>query len=413
MKLIFIFLFTASVCNLSASENWNRFRGINGEGRFKKINLPVTWNSRDYTWEIKLPGVGHSSPVIWGNKLFTTCASTSGATQYVSSIDCKTGQVLWQKEFNSVPYSHHKFNSYASSSPAVDQDFVFVSWTTKNSNDLICMDHSGKLIWRRDFGTFQTQHGNGFSPIVHKEFVFVTHDHESDSALFALNRKTGKTLWKVDRIGSKPSSSTPTIYETNNGKTYVVSSSQSHGCYAVDVETGKILWETGQGTLDKRSVSSPYFSGGHFFASCGSGGRGSRFLIIQPPTEEDKNISIKHIITKNAPYVPTSLVIEDFVFILTDSGIASAIDLESGNTLWRERVDGNFFASPIICGNIIFACSTDGKVFTMIAKRSGIEILGNSVLGETTHNTPAISEDGIFFRTYSKLFHIRVISSGL
>ena len=103
MKLIFIFLFTASVCNLSASENWNRFRGINGEGRFKKINLPVTWTSRDYTCEIKLPGVGHSSPVIWGNKLFTTCASTSGATQYVSSIDCKTGQVLWQKEFNSVP----------------------------------------------------------------------------------------------------------------------------------------------------------------------------------------------------------------------------------------------------------------------------------------------------------------------
>ena len=117
---------------------------------------------------------------------------------------------------------------------------------------------------------------------MHKEFVFVTHDHESDSALFALNRKTGKTLWKVDRIGSKPSSSTPTIYETNNGKTYVVSSSQSHGCYAVDIETGKILWETGQGTLDKRSVSSPYFSGGHFFASCGSGGRGSRFLIIHP-----------------------------------------------------------------------------------------------------------------------------------
>ena len=112
----------------------------------------------------------------------------------------------------------------------------------------------------------------------------------------------------MDRIGSKPSSSTPTIYETNNGKTYVVSSSQSHGCYAVDIETGKILWETGQGTLDKRGVSSPYFSGGHFFASCGSGGRGSRFLIIKPPSQNQKyKVSIKHIITKNAPYVPTSL----------------------------------------------------------------------------------------------------------
>ena len=224
------------------------------------------------------------------------------------------------------------------------------------------MDHSGKLIWRRDFGIFQTQHGNGFSPIVHKEYVFVTHDHESDSALFALNRKTGKTLWKLDRIGSKPSSSTPTIYETNNGKTYVVSSSQSHGCYAVDIETGKILWETGQGTLDKRSVSSPYFSGGHFFASCGSGGKGSRFLIIQPPKNQDDKVSIKYTITRNAPYVPTSLVIDNFVFALTDAGIASAIDLSSGELLWKERLDGNFFASPVICGDIIYVPSTDGKI---------------------------------------------------
>ena len=410
MKLIFIFLFTASVWNLSARENWNRFRGINGEGRFKKINLPVTWTGKDHTWEIKLPGVGHSSPVIWENRLFTTSASTSGATQYVSSIDCKTGQVLWQRQFNSVPYSHHKFNSFASSSPTVDQDFVFVSWTTKKSNDLICLDHSGKIIWRRDFGIFQTQHGNGFSPIVHKEYVFVTHDHESDSALFALSRKTGKILWKLDRIGSKPSSSTPTIYETKNGKTYVVSSSQSHGCYAVDIETGKILWETGQGTLDKRSVSSPYFSGGYFFASCGSGGRGSRFLIIQPPQNQNDKVSIKYTITRNAPYVPTSLVIDNFVFALTDAGIASAIDLSNGELLWKERLDGNFFASPVICGDIIYVPSTDGKIFTMKANRKSLKQLGISKLNDTAHNTPAISEQGIFFRTYSKLIHLKAKS---
>ena len=113
------------------------------------------------------------------------------------------------KEIPSAPYPHHKFNSYASSTPAVDQDYLFVSWTTKQSNDLICLDHDGKLIWRRNFGAYQTQHGNGFSPIVHGEFVIVTHDHESDSAIYALERNTGRTIWKVDRVGSKPSSSTP------------------------------------------------------------------------------------------------------------------------------------------------------------------------------------------------------------
>ena len=410
MSLRVFLLLVLVASNLGAEKNWNRFRGINGDGTFPKINLPLEWDKKEHTWEISLPGTGHASPVIWGNRIFTTCASASDATQYVLSIDCKSGMVVWQKEFLSAPYSHHKFNSYASSTPAVDQDYLFVSWTTKKSNDLICLDHDGKLIWRRDFGAFQTQHGNGFSPIVHKKYVVVTHDHEADSAIYALDRETGETIWKVDRIGSKPSSSTPMIFEANDGKCLVVSNSQSHGCYAVNLESGKIAWETGSDSLDKRSVSSPYFAGGHFFASCGSGGRGSRFLIIKPPSGKNQGSRIQHTITQNAPYVPTSLVIDDFVFVLSDAGIASAIDLKSGDTLWRKRIDGNFFASPVISGKMIFACSTDGKVFTMQASRDGLQSLGISRLEETTHNTPAISKNGIFFRTFSKLIHIRAKS---
>ena len=411
MRIFFSYIFLLSVFQASGGGNWNRFRGINGEGRFPEINLPIEWQNKDHTWEILLPSTGHSSPVIWEGQLFTTCAAENDATQYVLSIDCKTGKILWQKKFQSVPYSHHKFNSYASSTPTVDQDFLFVSWTTKNSNDLLCLNHNGKLIWRRDFGAFKTQHGNGFSPIVHKEYVFVTHDHESDSAIYALKRRTGETLWKVGRVGSKPSSSTPTIHKPKDGRTVVVSNSQSHGCYAIDIRNGKLVWETGPGSLDKRSVSSPYYAGGHFFASCGSGGRGSRFLIIKPPVNENQNAQIKHTITRNAPYVPTSLVIDDFVFVLTDAGIASAIDLESGETLWKERMEGNFFASPVICGKIIYACSTEGKVFSIEANRKHLKILGTSTLDDTTHNTPAISKEGIFFRTYSKLIHIRAKSS--
>ena len=411
MRIFFSFISLLLVFKVSGEGNWNRFRGINGEGRFPAINLPIEWQNKDHTWEISLPGTGHSSPVIWENKIFTTCASANDASQYVLLINSTNGKVQWQKKFPSAPYPHHKFNSYASSTPAVDQDYLFVSWTTKQSNDLICLNHDGKLIWRRNFGAYQTQHGNGFSPIVHGKFIIVTHDHESDSAIYALDRNTGRTIWKVDRVGSKPSSSTPTIFKNGNGKTLVVSNSQSHGCYAVDLNSGKIAWETGPGSLDKRSVSSPYYAGGHFFASCGSGGRGSRFLIIKPPVSENQNAQIKHTITRNAPYVPTSLVIDDFVFVLTDAGIASAIDLESGETLWKERVEGNFFASPVICGKIIYACSTDGKVFSIEANRKHLKILGTSRLDDTTHNTPAISKEGIFFRTYSKLIHIRAKSS--
>ena len=179
-----------------------------------------------------------------------------------------------------------EFNSYASSTPAVDQDYLFVSWTTKKSNDLIYLDHDGKLIWRRDFGAFQTQHGNGFS-IVYKKYVVVTHDHEADSAIYALDGKRERPSGKSTGL-DPPSSSTPMIFEANDGNCLVVSNSQSHGYYAINLESGKIAWETGSDSLDKRSVSSPYFAGGHFFASCGSGGRGTAFLLSNLLQEKSK-----------------------------------------------------------------------------------------------------------------------------
>ena len=126
-------------------------------------------------------------------------------------------------------------------------------------------------------GDFKPSTGTDFPPIVEGEVVVVTHDHEVKSSILCLDRKTGRTLWKTDRDGSKPSSSTPLAYRPGTaGKLQFVSNSKSHGCYGVDGRTGKVLWETGPDTLDLRSVSSPVFAQGLFFASCGSGGRGSR-----------------------------------------------------------------------------------------------------------------------------------------
>jgi outer membrane protein assembly factor BamB len=125
--------------------------------------------------------------------------------------------------------------------------------------------------------------------------------------------------------------------------------------------------------LDKRSVSSPFFGGGFFFASCGSGGRGSRLLVIKPPAINGQNPQIKHIISRNVPYVPTSLVQDNFLFILSDSGIVSAIDLETAEVLWKERIAANFFASPISCGNIIYVPSRDGKNIFFGSKSKGFQ----------------------------------------
>ena len=406
MRLFLFFLFLVCSIIVSFADEWNRFRGHNGNG-YSETSLPLSLNSENFAWQVKLPGVGHASPVLWKNTVFTTCAASNDATQFVLAYEARSGKKLWQKKFPSSLSPIHKFNSYASATPAVDQDFIYVSWTTKKSNDLLCLDHKGNLVWRRNFGNYLTQHGNGFSPIAHQQLVFVTHDHEGASALYALNRENGKTVWQVNRNGAKPSASTPVIYNAPSGKSYVVSTSQSHGCYAVEITSGKIAWETGPDTLDKRSVSSPYWGGGFFFASCGSGGRGSRFLIIQPPRNDNEKVHIKHSITRNAPYVPTSLVVDDFVFALSDSGIASAIDLMSGEVLWKERLAGNFFASPILSRKTIFVPSRDGKIFALEVNRKKLKVLEVSTIGDIIHNTPALSEAGIFLRTFSQLIHIQ------
>ena len=169
------------------------------------------------------------------------------------------------------------------------------------------------MIWKRDFGAYETEHGNGFSPIVYGAHVFVTHDHESDSALYALNRKTGKTIWKVDRTGSKPSASTPTIYQTKQGKPW---SSPLHNRMDATpwiLKVAKFHGKQARAVLINE-VSPPLTFPADIFASCGSGGRGSRFLIVKPPTALTGKAEIKHTITRNAPYVPQAWLLKTLSF---------------------------------------------------------------------------------------------------
>ncbi len=408
MKRHFVFLALAfGFTGATAKEDgeWTRFRGPNGTGHGVAEGLPVQWADKDYSWKVKLPGVGHASPVLWGERLFTTCADEGDGAQYVLCYDAISGEKIWERKLQSKKYPHHKFNSFASATPSVDADSLYVSWTTKETNELLCFDHSGELLWRRDFGGYETQHGNGFSPIVHGELVALTHDHYGKSSVVAVNRKTGKTVWQTSRASAKPSSSTPCVYQPKNGPLQFVTSSMAHGCYGVDAKTGKILWETGPDTLDLRSVASPYPANGRFFASCGSGGRASRFASVIPPKGGQGKATVAYSLRKNISYVPTSIAKGDLLFVLTDGGIASCLDLATGETKWRERLGGNYFASPVLVGNVIYAVSREGEVVTF-APTNQFKVLGRSKLGDLTYNTPAVANGSLYFRTFSQLFRL-------
>ncbi len=402
-----LFLTIACCVGAQAKDDaeWTRFRGPNGTGHGQAKGLPVQWTDQDYAWKVKLPGVGHASPVLWGERLFTTCADEGDGAQYVLCYDAVNGEKIWQKKLQSVKYPHHKFNSFASATPSVDADHLYVNWTTKASNDLLCFEHGGKLLWRRDFGGYETQHGNGFSPIVHRELVVLTHDHYGKSSVVAVDRKTGKTVWQTSRSSAKPSSSTPCVYQPKDGPLQFVTNSMAHGCYGIDAKTGKILWETGPDTLDLRSVSSPYFAGGRFFASCGAGGRGSRFAAVIPPKGGKGKPAIAFSFDKGLPYVPTSIAKGDLLFFITDGGIASCHDLATGKMKWRERLGGNYFASPVLVGEAIYAVSREGMVVAL-APTGKFKVLGRGNLGELTYNTPAVANDSLYFRTYSQLFRL-------
>ena len=391
--------------NAGEKGEWTRFRGPNGTGHGEAKGLPVQWTDKDYAWKVKLPGVGHASPVLWGDRLFTTCADEEDGSQYVLGYDAISGEKIWERKLQSVKYRHHKFNSFASATPSVDADSLYVSWTTKETNDLLCFDHDGKMLWRRDFGGYETKHGNGFSPIVHGELVVLTHDHYGKSSVIAVNRKTGKTVWQTARSSAKPSSSTPCVYQPKNGPLQFVTSSMAHGCYGVDAKSGKILWETGPDTLDLRSVASPYPANGRFFASCGSGGRASRFASVIPPQSGQGKPTVAYSLRRNVSYVPTSIAKGDLLFLITDGGIASCLDLATGKMKWMERLGGNYFASPILVDDAIYAVSREGKVIAF-SPTDTFKELGRSQLGELTYNTPAVANDSIYFRTYSQLFRL-------
>ncbi|HAY74935.1 MAG TPA: hypothetical protein DCY32_04610 [Opitutae bacterium] len=407
----FVVVFLALGSLFGESADWSRFRGPGGQGKADWLKLPKKFHLQKPSWTLDLPGVGHSSPVLFENKIFTTCANPESGLRNILCVDADDGKILWKRDIQSTPDHRHKFNSHASSTPAADQDFVFLSWTTRESNNLICLDHLGQKVWQRDFGAFETQHGSGFSPIVFRDKVVVTHDHETQSFVYCLDRKTGKTLWKTARKGSKPSASTPVAHLSKSGQVQFVCNSKSHGCFALDGRTGKVLWETGPDTLDLRSVSSPFLTPGGFFASCGSGGRGSRMLAVQPPSGNQKKAIISYKITRNVPYVPTPLAFDDLVFTITDAGIATCIEAKSGTLLWMERVGGNFFASPIAVSNQILITSREGVVTFLDISSEGMTIRGQLMLGELTHATPAVGRDSLFFRTFSKLHCFRATSS--
>ena len=193
-------------------QEWTRFRGPNGTGLSDAKTIPATWTPSDYRWQIQLPGKGHSSPVIWGDKLFVLSADPTSAQRYVLCIHTGSGKLLWQKEYVSDTHPLNGRNSYASSTPAVDEQHLYVAWATLDHLMLRALDHDGNEVWNQDLGPYVSEHGFGNSPIVYEDLVILVNSQQAEelepnqkpgtSSVVAVKRATGKVRWTVPRTAS-------------------------------------------------------------------------------------------------------------------------------------------------------------------------------------------------------------------
>ncbi len=402
--------FCSNATPISAQE-WTRFRGPNGTGESEATTIPASWTDEDYNWTVELPGVGHSCPVLWDNRLFILSADPQTATRHALCYDADTGEKLWRHDFASQPHGLHKMSSYASSTPAVDQDHVYFAWADPRNLNLLAYTHAGELVWKKELGPWLGQHGFGSSPMLIEDLVVLSNSQEDkkggpgaeglpESSMLAFDRRTGEERWRTLRKTDHVTYSVPAVFQPQNGPAQLVNTSSGNGMYALDPKSGEELWSAT--VFNKRTVSSPVVKGDLIFGSNGSGGGGNYVTAVR---SDGKQASLAYQIDNQAPYVPCVVARDDLLFLVGDAGIAACLDLPTGNVHWRKRIGGNFQSSPVRAADKLICLSTDGEVVVLSASDK-YEELGRVKLSEGSRSTPAIARGCLYLRTFSRLMSV-------
>jgi outer membrane protein assembly factor BamB len=389
----------------AVGQEWPRFRGPNGTAVSQATTIPVRWTSDDYRWRVELPGTGYSSPVVWADRLFVTSAMDEDATQILRCLRTSDGGTIWERSFASTTHSKHKFNCYASASPVVDADRVYMAWATPEHYNVVALSQQkGEDVWRRDLGPFVSQHGFGASPILVDDLIIVPNDQDGESSVIALDRATGETRWERKRRTDKAAFSTPCLYQPDQGPPQLILSSSAHGITGLDPSDGAVIWELP--VFEKRVVGSPAVAAGLIFASAGEGGVGKQMFAVRPGNpQKGVEAKVAYEITGSLPYVPTPVAHGDLVFLWLDRGVVTCLDAPTGEIAWQERVGGDYFGSPVRVGDRLYCISREGEVVVLAAARE-FKVLGRIDLEERSQSTPAIADGVMYLRTVSHLMAI-------
>jgi outer membrane protein assembly factor BamB len=402
--LVVAFIAASQVAARAENENWDRFRGPNGAGQSDADGIPTEWTSLNFLWRRPLPGLGHSSPVVWNDRLFVLSGDVATGDQILVAVNALSGAPLWQRRFESSSYSFHQFNSYASSTPAVDDKHVYVMWLDDGRIKLAALTHGGDEVWRCDVGPFGEKHGFGKSPIVVDEMVVIAADSEAESAIVAFDRASGDIRWTLPRQSGKAPFATPCLLDPAAEQKLLLTASSADGLAAIDAETGRLVWQGLREALPERCVASPIVAHGLVIATSGVGGNG-KYLVAARPGDAQRQPEEVYRLQQSVPNVPTPVVAGDLLFLWHDRGYVSCHDVSTGLQHFRERVGGNYHSSPLRIGERIFCASREGEMVVLAATRD-FKVLARNSLDEPCHATPAVANNRLYVRTESTLLCI-------
>ena len=405
------------------AENWGGWRGPRGDGTSLESNVPVHWNGpsgENITWKIVVPGIGHSSPIVWQERIFLATCDTETGDRLLISLDRQTGKTLWTKTVaNSLLETKHRLNSHASSTPVTDGKIVVVSFlevdgstvpatnvgrarpVTPGRMVVAAYDFDGNQKWLVKPGGFVSVHGYCSCPVLFEDLVIVNGDHDGESYIVALDRTTGKTVWKVERDHKTRSYVTPIIREVAGRTQMVVSGSMSICSY--NPRDGSRYWKINGPT--EQFVASMVFDGKLFYMAAGFPTH--HVMAVRP--DGSGNVTDTHVVwhetNKVGCYVPSPVLTGDYLLVADDNGTVNCFEAKTGTRQWRTRMGKHYSASLVTAGGLTYFLADDG-VTKIVRPGAEENVVAENPLGEFCYASPAISDGQIFIRGEKHLFCI-------
>jgi outer membrane protein assembly factor BamB len=390
------------------TQDWPEFRGPTQNGHSKAMDLPLTWSeTENVKWKVPIHDRGWSTPVVRGDQIWMTTALKNGRQMFAVCVSYKTGKVLHDVKIfeNKKPPPISSVNSYASPSPLIEAGRLYVHFGTFGT---ACVDTTtGDILWQRRDLNCDHGEGPGSSPVLFGDLVIMPLDGEDIQYVVALNKKTGKTVWKKDRSTKWPKENdyrlafgTPLIVDVK-GKPQLVSTG-SKAAMAYDPYTGRELWQVRYAGWS--NSSRPIAENGMVFINTGF--ESPQLWAVRLDGRGD--VTDSHIVwkcDKKVPTIPSPLVIDGLIYMVDNDGAVSCLEAKTGKLIWRERIGGKYSSSPIYANGRIYFSNHNGKTTVIKAGRT-FEVLAVNQLDEGFMASPAVVGRCLIMRTKTHLYRI-------